>query len=381
MILRKGKVPRPTLVVLACLAASGYFMVEHFQVEVREPWYEAKRAAVKDAGRGQEVIRAARARAGLSLNYDADPQQTGLIGADDQGGALTTDRGFLKAKQAATHPNLAAVLVGMLKEAGVGEGDPVAVGMTGSFPGANLATICAIEEIRAKPIVITSIGSSTFGANEAELTWLDMEKALFDAGVIRTRSLAASIGGDKDKGVGLNKAVIALMEEAAKRNGVPLIREKTLVQSIDRRMALFAEAAGDRKIRCYVNIGGGLASVGSSVIGNSLIDTGLTKSFVERNYPTEGVMLKMLRSGKPVIHLLDFRKLADDHGLAMEDGLHRGVGEGPVFHSVRYNLWLVVGTLVTLLVATILAVRLDLRQALFEDRAPSPSVPPPAPGA
>jgi poly-gamma-glutamate system protein len=381
MRLREGKVPPATLVVLAALAALGFYVVETRQVDVRSEWYAEKKRASEKTKLGQAAIKEARKRAGLSVHFEHDPMLTGLIGADDQAGPLTTDKGYLRAKQIATNPNLAAIVVTLLKEAKVGEGDVVAVGMTGSFPGANLATICAIEALKARPIVISSVGSSTFGANEAELTWLDMEKALFDAGVIKTRSIAASVGGDKDRGVGLNKAAIDQIDAAIRRNGVEKIEANTLVESIERRMELYEKAAKGKKIRCYVNIGGGLASVGSSHVAQKLIDTGLTEAWVPRNYPTEGVMLKMLKSGKPVIHLMDFRKLAGDprHPMPPRQAEPGEVGEGPLFISRRYNLVLVVVTLVVLLALVVVSVRLDLTHTFF--RKPPPGMPaaPPAP--
>ncbi|KAF0243363.1 MAG: hypothetical protein FD180_3447 [Planctomycetota bacterium] len=378
MRFREGKVPATTLAGLALLSALVYLAVERFQVDVRESGYKEKRAASLAARKGQDAIRAARKRGSpaIQLNHDQDPAQTGLIGTDDQAGELTTDKGYLRAKQIATQPNLAAVITGFLKEAKIQKGDIVAVGMTGSFPGANLATICAIEAMEARPLVITSIGSSTFGANQAEFTWLDMEKAAFDAGCIRTRSIAASIGGDKDKGIGLNKSAIDQIRAAIARNGIEKIEEKTLVDSISRRMEVYTKAAGGiENVKCYVNIGGGLASVGSNLVGDKLIPTGLSKTWVQKNYPTYGVLLKMLKAGKPVIHLMDFRKIADEHGLSTLPASPGEAGEGPLFISRKYNLVLVLGALLGL-IATIIAVGLlDLRHALFGRPTPSPAQP------
>lgn len=376
MRFREGKVPPTTLAGLALLAALVYIAVERFQVDKREEAYREKKAAVAAVRKGQEAIRAGRKRAGLEINYEQDPVHTGLIGTDDQSGALTTDKGYLRAKQIATQPNLAAVIVAWLKQAKVQKGDIVAVGMTGSFPGANLAAIAAIESLEARPVVITSIGSSTFGANQAEYTWLDMEKAAFDAGVIRTRSVAASIGGDKDKGIGLNKASIEAIRAAIARNGAEKIEEKSLVDSIARRMEIYAkEAGGVDKVKCYINIGGGLASVGSNLIGDKLIPTGYSNEWVEGNYPVMGVMLRFLKAGKPVIHLNDFRKIAEDHGLSIKPSAPSEPGEGPLFISRRYNLVLVLGSLIGL-IATIVAVALlDLRHAIFGRPTPSPAQP------
>lgn len=372
---RTGKVPPSTLAALAILAILAYVSVETFKVDAREKFYEEKKAAVSRVRQGQDAIRAARLHAGLKIEDDHDPARTGLIGLDDAG-PLTTDRGYLRSKQIATHPNFAAAVVALLKEAKVRKGDVVAVGMTGSFPGANLATIAAIEAIGAKPVVQTSIGASTFGANQAEFTWLDMEKAAFDAGAIHVRSVAASIGGDKDKGVGLNKSSIELARAAMARNGIPKIEEKTLVDSIARHMEIFErEAGGLDRIKCYVNIGGGLASVGSNQVADKLIDTGLTERFTQRNYPVEGVMIRMLKAGKPVIHLKDLRKFAADHDLPLAQAKPGEAGEGPLFFSQKYNLVLVLVALVVLVAIIVAVSLLDLRHVLFGRPPRSPAEP------
>jgi len=375
MRLRQGKVPPATLAILAAIAALGFTMVERFKVDVREKWYREKREAAETVKRSHEVVRELRRKAGLDIDFEKDPDHTGLIGADDQTGPLTTDKGYLRSKQIAARPNLAAIVVQLLREAGVGKGDNVAVGLTGSFPGANIAVIVAIEKIGANPIVITSVGSSTFGANYAELTWLDMEKALADAGIIHTRSIAASVGGDKDKGIGLNKATIELINKAIQRNGVEKIEAKTLVDSIARRMELYEANRKGKPIKCYVNVGGGLASVGSSFVADKMIPTGLSPDLKPQTYPVEGVMLKMLRNRVPIIHLLDFRKLAVEYGISLKEGSVQEVGEGPMFSSRRYNLVLVVGTLVGLALIVAAAVRLDLRHTFFGKPALTPAQP------
>ena len=89
---------------------------------------------------------------------------------------MTSLPGHLGSKQTSINPNFAAVVVGMLKDAGVQEGDCVAVGCTGSFPAMNVAVYSALETLRARPIVICSAGSSQYGANTPDLLWIDMER-------------------------------------------------------------------------------------------------------------------------------------------------------------------------------------------------------------
>ncbi|TWT82059.1 Capsule biosynthesis protein CapB [Planctomycetes bacterium CA13] len=60
------------------------------------------------------------------------------------------------AKLTSTNPNMAAVVVDMLKAAGVGKGDLVAVGYSGSFPGMNVSVLAALNTIGARPIILAN---------------------------------------------------------------------------------------------------------------------------------------------------------------------------------------------------------------------------------
>ena len=132
---------------------------------------------------------------------------------------VTSVLGHLSAKQTSTNPNFAAVLVEMLKEAGVQQGDVVAVGVSGSFPALNICTYAALESLGARPLVISSASASQWGANVPQLMWPDMEHLLLrqkrvdEEGkelppVFSIKSIATSIGGNNDEGEGLTEEEI-----------------------------------------------------------------------------------------------------------------------------------------------------------------------------
>ena len=85
---------------------------------------------------------------------------------------------------------------------------------------------------------------------------------------------------------------------------VPLLEERTLEESIDRRMAIFDEARGRKPYDVYVNVGGGLASLGASANGK-LVKPGLSIGLGLHNFPRKGAMVLMGERGVPVIHVLD----------------------------------------------------------------------------
>src|SRR5262245_26622978 len=156
-------------VLAGLISIASYAVVVHIPDGSIPGWVlTARRNAVKTAIDGQHALAAARQARGLPVNA-GDSFGTGLIGVASS--PITTDLGTLASARTSSDPVFAAAVVQMLFEAGVRPGDDVAVGMTGSFPGFDLSVYAGIEAIGAKPLVISSIGSTEYGANEQTFTW------------------------------------------------------------------------------------------------------------------------------------------------------------------------------------------------------------------
>jgi poly-gamma-glutamate system protein len=255
----------------------------------------------------------------------------------------------------------------MMLQAGVREGDLVAVGLTGSLPGLNLAVLSACRAIGAEPVVIASVGASLFGATDPDFTWLDMESALDARDVWHYRSLAASLGGGGDVGRGLSPAGRRLLLDSIDRNRAQLIDAPNLMDAVRRRVALYdsVAAARGRPIKLYVNVGGGLASLGGAQNAR-LVPAGLTFRLAARNYPNRGVLNVMAERRIPVIHLLEVERLAARLGIVDRDtGATPDAGKGLLFVQYRYNLWVVALAAASILAANVFVLRLDLRRRLM----------------
>ena len=164
-------------------------------------------AAARLAERGMDVIKRERQQRGHRIRRHFDPAASGLIG--DSMTLVTSLPGNLRAKQTSVNPNFAAAVVQMLRQAGVKEGDCVAVGCSGSFPALNLAAYAALESMQVKPVVVASACASQFGANMPDMMWIDMERLLHERGLISFRSVAVSVGGSGDRGLGMSDAARA----------------------------------------------------------------------------------------------------------------------------------------------------------------------------
>ncbi|MEP7027140.1 MAG: poly-gamma-glutamate system protein [Candidatus Eisenbacteria bacterium] len=354
----------PALVGLAALSIVAFAVAERSLAPAHTDAYRMKLRAVQLMERSEKAIARAKQARGLPVDVKNDPEGTGLIGP--QFTLTTTDRGSQTAKELAAHPNFAAAVTQMLLLGGVREGDLVAVGVTGSLPGLNLAVLSACKAIGAEPLVITSAGASMFGATDPEFTWLDMETAVDQPGLFSTHSIAASIGGGADQGRGLSPAGRQLIVDSIERNHVPLLDSPGVLEAVKSRVALYDSVAKVRgkAIRLYVNVGGGVASLGGAQNGR-LIPAGLTRRLARRSYPNHGVIIVMADRGLPVIQLLNVERLAREFSIVDERGARAKPGQGLLFIKYRYNLWLVSGAALVILLANFFVLRTDLHHRLL----------------
>lgn len=359
MMWREGKVPNLHLIGLAVLSLAVYVGAQKTTRRELQPRYAQKLEAAQTVVRAQQAIREELKRSGHAVDPTNDPWNTGLVG--EQHSEITSDRGFIASKILATNPNAAAAFVDMLVRARVKPGDIVAVGMTGSIPGWNIAFLSACHAMSVTPVIITSVGASDWGANRPYLTWLDMERVLRERGVLPYRSAAASLGGGADRGRGLSPQGRSLLDEAIVRNGIPFIEAKTLESSIDERMRIYRDEADGRKYAAYVNIGGGVASLGGQYNG-ALIRSGYSRRLPPGNYSVNAVINRMSDEGIPVINLTNVNSLSEKLGPIEITGDAPVPGVGPLYYKERVDTTMT-AVLTVLLAATVFVViRLDLEK-------------------
>lgn len=361
--------------VLAFLFSLAALWVSHLGREaVPLPCREAMVAAAETMKEAISAIRQARISRGIPIDPRYDPNRTGLIGMDFT--PTTTTVGSLAAKRTATSPEAAALLVRLLTEAGVGQGDVVAIGASGSFPGFIVATLSACKALGVTPILITSLGASSWGANIPEFTWLDMEQALADAGVFEWKSVAVSLGGDDDQGGGLPGEGVEALKDAVARasvlsgaggppwgddsstasrvdlwatsgadrstapnpEGPVFIADSSIDRSVEIRMQTYKAAARGHRLAAFVNIGGASANVGTSAAFLK-VKPGLHLTLPPCLEQGKGVMFRMSEDGVPVIHLLHVEGLAQNYGLRFDPIPLPEPGEGKVYYRERFPRW------------------------------------------
>lgn len=296
-----------------------------------------------------EALKGCREAIGLEGDTSADVNCTGLIGLEHS--VLTTSIGSLEAKRTTTNPNFAGLLVYLLKEAGVKEGDAIAIGASGSFPALVVAVLSASEAMNLRPQVILSLGASQWGANNPLFHGLTILDCLRERGVISTRPIAVSLGGDRDRGEDIPPEGRALLVRAVNEREYPLLLEPSLQRNVEARMRLYSEKAEGRKIAAYVNIGGSYANMGTSP-DVLTIKPGLTKVGPLPAPERRGVLQEMAHRGIPVIHLLFVRGLAERYLLPWDPIPLPEPGEGGLFRLIEYaqpSFLVVVGAYVILI--------------------------------
>lgn len=342
------------LAPVLCALFLGLFLLETTKTTARTWDYGMKAEASSLAAKCFSQIKALKAELHIPIDPSNDPNRSGMIGQDYSD--ITTTLGNLEAKRTSVNPNMAAAIVDMFHELGLQAGDRVAVNCSGSFPALNIAVLCAAEVMDLNPIMISSIGASTHGANDPGLTYLDMEYDLFCSGTLSNRSAYFSIGGDKDIGSEMKPEVKAAIVARLRGYGYELLYDDDLMHNILTRYALYQTGG---KIQCFVNVGGNDASFGdSSVMVHA--DGGILTSLAEKDNST-GLVQLFLKDGMPVVHLLNVKSIAVQYGLPIDPTPLPQIGEGGVYYTREYNKALAAGDLFLACLAIFLIRRINRR--------------------
>jgi poly-gamma-glutamate system protein len=262
-------------------------------------------------------IRALRLEKGLRLDRALDPNETGIVGEEFT--PLTTSLGDVEAKRTAANPAFAAVVAAYYERAGLGPGDVVAIGGSGSFPALVLASLCAARALDLRPVLVYSLGSSMYGANIPGFTFVDMLARLRADGVLPYRIAAVAPGGERDSGRGVlfDEDGTTLIDEA-RRSGLPIVEGATLADRVYRRLQIFDAEAGGRPVRCFVNVGGATANFGDTEASLEVPNGLVLKLPLLPASPSRGLIFEFAARGVPVVHLLHVKGLARANGLPFD---------------------------------------------------------------
>ncbi|MCD4797322.1 MAG: poly-gamma-glutamate system protein [Candidatus Cloacimonetes bacterium] len=353
-----------SLIAIFLFSIVLFIWVDSSRVFVKEKNFEEKYKAAKLMHRAEKVIKEYRISQNTAIDEVNDPNKTMLIG--EKNTLITTDRGNLTAKLTSLNPNFAAVMIDLFKKAKLKKGDKVAVSCTGSFPGINLAVMSAAKVLDIDLIMISSVGASMFGATDTSFTWLDIETLLNDKEIFTYKSIAASLGGGRDMGRSLTKKGRKIIEETISENNIQLIHEESLEKNIKAKMKVFKKYADREEIKLYINIGGGLSSLGSTINGR-LVSPGFHRHLYLKNLPVKGTMFLFAEEGIPILHLLDIIKITEKYELPIAPEPLPEPGTGRVFEDERYNITVAAIALAIMIILILLVIFFDHKQLKLKE--------------
>ena len=330
-----------TLVILSIISLVGFSISINSTTIDISPSYDLKIKAAQMMENSMSILKKNRMEFGVFIDDENDPNETGLVGSPFS--LITTDEGDLDAKLTTLDPNFSAGMVELMLKMKLQEGDTIAILLTGSMPGANIAVLTAAKAIGLVPLMITSVGASQWGANHVDFTWLDMERILFNNDLISKRSIAASIGGRNDMGRLLSPAGRNIIIDNISKHGIPLIKNIKLVENIDERMMLFSKHCKIKDFRAMINIGGGVASLGTS-FNSKLLSAGIVKrsdmiDISLKDGGIEGVLSKFSKVNVPILHVLNIKSLTEQLNMPFAPIPIPEIGVGGLYALKKYNIF------------------------------------------
>jgi hypothetical protein len=309
----KGKLSIIHLFWAVVILLVGLLLIEQTKSIVQTPYYDEQTQAAQLMKNSLEAIREERLKRNIPLDIGLDPNQTGIIGKEYT--ELTTTLGNLEAKRTSTNPAFAALLVKYFKEANLKKGDIIAIGASGSFPAVIVATLSAARVLELEPLPIYSVGSSEYGANIPEFTFMKMLDSLNKGNIIK---------------------------KIVQSSGTLVIDADSIEENILQRMQLYRAASNGKPIKAFVNIGGATPNYGNTPASitypNGLVIDGPKIP----DHPERGLIFEYQNLGIPIIHLLNIRDLAVKNGLPIDPVPLPEIGEGGVYRRIVYNKYIII---------------------------------------
>ncbi len=337
----KEKESRRIIIITGFVSLVAYTALFFFSQDRPLPYSSKIVEAARLMDEAISVIRDYCAQSGIEMNKNIDPNQTGLIGPEYT--ELTTTIGHLEAKRTTTNPNMAGLLVHLLYQAGVKPGDTIAIGCSASFPALMVASLAAVKTMDVKPVIIISLGASSYGGTKPAFNLLDMYKLLLEEGIFTVKPAAVSLGGGKDIGLNYEPELNEQLLEQIHSSGLPFIYEPALEKNVAMRMRIYKSAASEKGISAFINAGGSYANLGTSQLALKL-KSGLNENIQIPEKEKRGVLFEMAAQDVPVIHLLYIKGLIMKYGLPWDPVPLPKAGEQKFYSDQQHDnlcFWLI----------------------------------------
>lgn len=332
MIWRRSIIPLWKLVLFFVVIIILITLLEKTVVWRPDYQYDLKITAAKRMEKGLRLLSEYLKEVNPGIfHLQYDPAKTGLIG--DEYTPITTTLGSLKAKQTSINPDMAAIFIDLLLEAGVKAGETVAMRFTGSFPALNLAAIIAAETLGANPVIISSVGASSWGANRSNLTWLDLENFFYHNKIIYHHSEVVTLGGGNDQGEGFWEDGLKIAQEAIVRNKYTLLEVNSLSDAIAKQYHIYMKS----NPVLFINVGGAHASFGKIGHQNKYLFNGLIREIIPLYEEQDSLIFRFLQKGVPAINMLNITDFAVKYELPLAPLKITRPGKSKIYYTRKYS--------------------------------------------
>lgn len=323
--MKKHVPPLLWLAAAVCCVALGITATLYLGSSVPAKDYDLKADAAARMQACMEALKRYKAEEGLALSGE-DWFKTGMLG--DRLSGITTTLGVLEAKRTTANSDMAALVVQMLEQADVQPGQAIGAGCSGSFPSLNLALLCACDAMGVDCRYITSIGASSYGANQPQLTFPEMACRLADEGLISHPPLAVSAGGQNDLGQDMDSQALNGVWRQLAAWSLIKIEEADYPQNLRLRTRLYE---ADGPISCFVAVGGGLVTSGraDAQLGQGVLRPDRVGPITDKS----GLLERYSAAGLPVIELLNVKKLVADYDLPYDPQTLPAPGTSAIYYT------------------------------------------------
>ncbi|MCP5064056.1 MAG: poly-gamma-glutamate system protein [Ignavibacteriae bacterium] len=339
------------LLFLSILSVAIVLSVNFFSTsQLREGHVKMAKAANKMNVANQK-LREFRKSLNLEIDRNFDPLLSGFIGTEFS--PITTTLGDLHAKQISTNPDFAALFILWFNQLNLKKNDNIVIHLSGSFPALGIAAIIACEFYGLNPIILSSIGASSFGANYPQLTYWDIESYLYKKKIISNHTSYATFGGQNDNGSSFWEDGVELGIEAAKRNNLKVHIFDDINDVIEDKLVFIKSK---EPITLFINIGGNQSAVGNTPT-NIFSDYGLIKTQFNNN--GDGLLSIMNKMNIPIIHMLNIKDIALENGIDLIPNRNYKVRESDLYISKGNSKTTIVVALILISLALTITSRIS----------------------
>ena len=329
----------------AALLALAVLIIYLSGRRTRLPYADEMEAAATLHRQVVAAVRAERLRRGYALSEE-DSLGLGLMGT--QISSITTSLGSVEAKRTAQLSDFAALTLRYLHEAGVKGGDRIGACFSASFPGIDLAVLCAAEVMGLDISYSVSVGASNYGANLPGYVLPEMILTAWEEGLLSTLPDLITLGGDLDAGMNMlgyalgDEADVREIEEMMARleaQGLKLtFYDEGYEADVRDRMARMGDIAA------FVNVGGNILGLGNTD-GAVNFGQGLLPRSEAKITERSGLVERYLHLGVPTVHFLNVKQLCAETGIPFDPAAEPAVGTSGPYFVRSYSRPAIVGVL------------------------------------